>query len=72
MKQYFKRPDRARSAGILLNKNYFVEVRRLKDVKKDFSEILSEISQIVEKTIEIHLKKYPDRVFPNTAFQKHI
>ncbi|MHA1581735.1 MAG: hypothetical protein ACTSYM_04465 [Candidatus Baldrarchaeia archaeon] len=55
-----------------MNKNYFVEVRRLKDVKKDFSEILSEISQIVEKTIEIHLKKYPDRVFPNTAFQKHI
>jgi len=36
----------------------------LKDVKEEISEILNEILQIVEKTIEINLKKYPDRIFP--------
>jgi len=35
----------------------------LKDVKEEISEILNEILQIVEKTIEINLKKYPDRIF---------
>ncbi len=36
----------------------------MKDVKEEISEILNEILQIVEKTIEINLKKYPDRIFP--------
>lgn len=35
----------------------------MKDVREDVSGILNEILQIVERTIEINLKKYPDHVF---------